>query len=322
MKAIVQTRYGAPDLLEVREIARPVCGENEVLLSVRAAALNPLDWHTVRGLPYMLRIGNGFARPKKLVVPGVDVAGVVEAVGPKVDRLRPGDEVFGVCNGALAEIAVTRADRVVAKPARLSFEQAAAIPVAGLTALQGLRDRGRIAAGQKVLVVGAAGGVGTFAVQIARAFGVEVTGVCSAGKVELVRSLGADRVVDYGREDFTRSGRRYDLVLDMAGTHTLRACRRAMTPRGICVVVGAPSGNWFKGPDRFLKALLLSPFVGQKFLPFISAVKRDDLVALSELVEAGKVTPVIDRSCALHEAPAALRYVEEGHARGKVVVAL
>ena len=173
-----------------------------------------------------------------------------------------------------------------------------------------------------MLVVGAAGGVGTFAVQIAKAFGAEVTGVCSARNVELVRSLGTDRVVDYGREDFTRSGRRYDLVLDMAGTHTLRACRRAMTPRGICVVVGAPSGKWLKGPDRFLKALLLSPFVGQKFLPFISAVKRDDLVALSELVESGKVTPVIDRSYPLHEAPAALRYVEEGHARGKVVVAL
>ena len=322
MKAIVQTQYGAPDLLEVREIAKPSFGDNEVLLSVRAAALNPLDWHVVRGLPYMLRIGNGFARPKKLVVPGVDVAGVVEAVGPKVDRLRPGDEVFGACNGALAELAVARADRVVAKPARLSFEQAAAIPVAGLTALQGLRDRGRIAAGQKVLVVGAAGGVGTFAVQIAKAFGAEVTGVCSARNVELVRSLGADRVVDYGREDFTRSGRRYDLVLDMAGTHTLRACRRAMTPRGIYVVVGAPSGNWFEGPDRFLKALLLSSFVGQKFQAFISAAKREDLVALSELVEAGKVTPVIDRSYALHEAPAALRYVEEGHARGKVVVAI
>jgi NADPH:quinone reductase-like Zn-dependent oxidoreductase len=319
MKAIVQYRYGPPDVLELREIEKPVVGAGDVLLRVRAAALNPLDWHSMRGLPYPLRLGNGFLKPKSHIL-GMDVAGRVEAVGANISQHRPGDEVFGLCRDALAEYACAKEDQIVAKPPALTFEQAAAVPVAALTALQGLRDRGWIQAEQKVLIVGASGGVGTFAVQIARWFGAEVTGVCSTRNVELVRSLGADHVIDYTREDFTRTGRRFDLILDMAGTHSLAECRRALVPRGSYVVVGAPSGRWLTGPDRFLKALLLSPFVSQRMVPFITKASKEDLNTLKGLLESGKISPVIDGTYGMHEVPEAMGYLERGHARGKVVI--
>jgi len=244
----------------------------------------------------------------------------VEAVGKDVTRLRPGDEVFGVCKGALAELACGGVDRLVLKPAALTFEQAAAVPLAGLTALQALRDHGRIEAGQEVLIVGASGGVGTFGVQIAKSFGARVNGVCSTRNVELVRSIGADEVIDYTREDFTRSLQRFDLIVDMVGTHSLLACRRALTPRGRYVVVGAPTGRWVRGPDRFLKAQALSLFVSQKMVPFVTSGNLEDLVALKELIEAGKVKPVIDRTYRLDQAAEAVRYLEGGHVRGKVVL--
>jgi NADPH:quinone reductase-like Zn-dependent oxidoreductase len=321
MKAVVQDRYGSPDVLEVREIATPVAGGSEVLLRVRAAALNPLDWHNLRGLPYPLRIGSGLRKPKNRIL-GVDVAGRVESVGQDVTRLRPGDDVFGLCEGALAEYACAKEDRLVPKPAGLTYEQAAAVPVAALTAVQGLRHRGGIRAGQNVLIVGASGGVGTFAVQIAKGFGAAVTGVCSTRNVDLVRSLGADHVIDYTKEVFFRTGQGYDLILDMAGTHSLSECRRALTPRGTYVIVGAPSGRWLKGPDRFLKALVLSPFVSQRILPFLTRPSKNDLELVRDLLEGGTVTPVIDRSYGLAGVPEAMRYLEEGHARGKVVISL
>jgi NADPH:quinone reductase-like Zn-dependent oxidoreductase len=319
MKAIVQSKYGAPDVLELRDIEKPALRDTDVLVRVHAAAINPLDWHDIRGLPYFVRIGNGLLKPKDRV-PGVDVAGHVEAVGRNVTQLRPGDEVFGLSKGALAEYARGREDLLLPKPAALTFEQAAAVPVAALTALQALRDRGRIQPGQNVLIVGASGGVGTFAVQIAKSFGADVTGVCSTRNVEMVRSIGADHVIDYAREDFTQSGQRYDLMVDMAGTRTLSDCRRALTSRGTYVVVGAPSGRWLTGPDRFVKALVLSLFVSQSMVPFVTSANKEDLIALKNLIEAGKVTPVIDRSYRLIEAPEAIRYLEEGHARGKVVI--
>jgi NADPH:quinone reductase-like Zn-dependent oxidoreductase len=321
MKAIVQDRYGAPDVLELKEIATPVAGGNELLLRVRAAALNPLDWHNLRGLPYPLRIGSGLVRPKSRVL-GVDVAGRVESVGDGVTRLRPGDDVFGLCEGSLAEYACAKEDRLVPKPASIPYEQAAAAPVAALTAIQGLRNRGGIRAGQNVLIVGASGGVGTFAVQMAKVFGAVVSGVCSARNVDLVRSLGADHVIDYTKEDFFRTGKKYDLILDMAGTHSLSECRRALTPRGSYVLVGAPSGRWLKGPDRFLKALVLSPFVSQRFLPFLTRPNNDDLNLLRDLLERETVTPVIDRCYELTGVPEAMRYLEEGHVRGKLVISI
>jgi NADPH:quinone reductase-like Zn-dependent oxidoreductase len=319
VKATLHRQYGSPDLLAFEDVAKPVPGDNEVLLEVRAASVNPLDWHTVRGTPYPLRIGNGFAAPKKALI-GVDVAGQVEAVGTMVAQVRPGDEVFGVCQGAFAEYACAKDDRIVTKPARLSFEQAAAIPVAGLTALQGLRDRGRLQRGQRVLIIGASGGVGTFAVQIARWLGADVTAVCSTRNVDLVRSIGAHHVIDYTKEDFTRGARQYDVMIDMAGTHALSALRHVLTRRGTCVVVGAPSGRWIAGPDRFIKALLLSPFVSQRMVPFIASPNRKDLMVLKDLVETGDVTPVIDRTYGPNEVGQALRYLEQGHARGKVVI--
>jgi NADPH:quinone reductase-like Zn-dependent oxidoreductase len=318
MKAIVHRQYGSPDLLACEDIAKPVPGDNEVLLEVQAASVNPLDWHTVRGLPYALRIGNGLRTPKK-GVPGIDVAGVIETVGAGVAQLRPGDEVFGVCKGACAEYACAKTDRLVPKPARLTFEQAAAVPVAALTALQGLRNRGRLQRGQNVLIVGASGGVGTFAVQIAKALGAVVTGVCSTRNVDLVRSIGADQVIDYTQHDYT-TGRRYDLIVDLAGTRPLSECRRALTPRGTFVVVGAPSGKWIAGPDRFVKALLLSMFVRQRIVPFVATPNSADLMTLKNLLEAGQVTPVIDRRYDLTEVPQAIGYLEQGHARGKVVI--
>lgn len=321
MKAIVQSWYGSPSILELEELDKPVPEANEVLVRVRGASVNPLDWHDMRGVPYFLRMGSGLLKPKKRIL-GADVAGQVETVGKNVTQFQPGDKVFGVCKGAFAEYARCREDRLLAKPANLTFEQAAGVPVAALTALQSLRDRGQVESGQRVLIVGASGGVGTFAVQIAKSFGAEVTGVCSTTNLDLVQSIGADHIIDYSQKDFTRSGQRYDLIVDMAGAHPLSECRRALTPRGTYVVVGAPSGKWLAGPDRFIKALALSPFVSQRMVPFIAAVNKEDLVALKDLIDAGEVTPVIDRTYPLIGVPDAVRYLEGGHARGKVVISL
>jgi NADPH:quinone reductase-like Zn-dependent oxidoreductase len=310
VKAVVQHKYGSPDVLALEEVDKPVAGDDGVLVRVRAAAVNPLDWHDMRGLPYFLRIGSGLLEPKS-GVRGVDVAGRVEAVGKNVTQFRPGDEVFGLCRGAFAEYVCGAENRLLPKPANLTFEQAAAVPVAALTALQSLRDRGRIQAGQRVLIVGASGGVGTFAVQVAKSLGAEVTGVCSTRNVDMVRSIGADHVIDYTQEDFTQTGQRYDLIVDMAGTHTLSDCRRALAPRGTYVVVGGRSGRWLTGPDRFIKALVLSLFVSQRMVPFVTAANKEDLVFLKDLIEAGRVTPVIDRSYRLSEAPEAIRYLEQ-----------
>jgi NADPH:quinone reductase-like Zn-dependent oxidoreductase len=323
MKAIVYHNYGPPDVLKCEDLEKPAAGDNEVLIRVRAASVNPMDWHFMRGAPYVVRAAAGLTKPKNTRL-GVDLAGLVEAVGRNVTQFQPGDEVFGAGRGAFAEYVCAPEKALAAKPANLTFEQAAAVPVAGaFSALQGLRDKGRIQPGQKVLINGAAGGVGTFAVQIAKAFGTTVTGVCSTRNVGLVRLIGADHVIDYTREDFTRSGQRYDLILDCAANHSLSACRRVMSPRGIYVIVGGPGrGRWI-GPLIYpLKALLLSPFVSQKLLMFLASPNKDDLVVLKELIEAAKVTPVIDRCYTLREVPEAIRYLEEGHARGKVIITL
>jgi NADPH:quinone reductase-like Zn-dependent oxidoreductase len=320
MQAIVQDRFGPPDVLELREVDRPEAGRGQVLVRVRAASVNPADWYAMAGIPWIARPQMGLRKPRTGRV-GLDLAGVVAAVGAGVSRFQPGDEVFGAGTGTLAEYAVASEDALVDKPADLSFEQAAAVPVAGLTALQGLRDKGRLRPGQQVLVNGASGGVGTFAVQVAKALGAEVTGVCSTRNVDLVRSLGADRVVDYTREDFTRTDRRYDLLLDVAGSRPWSACRRVLTPRGILVLVGAPKGSRLGGPvDHILKVRLASLRASQKVVFFISKALRHDLEALRELLAAGKVTPVVERSYALPDAAQALRHLGEGHAQGKLVI--
>jgi NADPH:quinone reductase-like Zn-dependent oxidoreductase len=321
MKAIVQETYGSPDVLELQEIQKPVIdGDDGVLVRVRAASVNPLDWHFMRGLPYFARImGMGLRRPKD-IVRGVDVAGQVEAVGESVKHVHPGDEVFGECTGAFAEYVCGREKSFAPKPEGLTFEQAAVVPVAGCTALQGLRDRGQIGPGQTVLINGASGGVGTFAVQLAKAFGAQVTGVCSTRNVDLVRSIGAHQVVDYTREDFTQGGQRYDLILDLVGNRSLSDLRRALTPKGTLILAGAESGRWLEPLPRLLSALVLSRFVGQRLVPFLAKVSKEDLVVLKELIEAGKVTPVIDRTYPLSEVPEGIRYLEAGHARGKVVI--
>jgi NADPH:quinone reductase-like Zn-dependent oxidoreductase len=321
MKAIVQDAYGPPDVLELRDIDRPVVGTGDVLLRVRAASVFIGDWHIMSGLPYLGRMAFGLRRPTARVR-GQDVAGVVEAVGADVTEFGPGDEVFGTCDGSFAEFALARPERVAPKPANLTFEQAATVPATGCTALQALRDKGRVRPGQRVLVIGAAGGVGSFAVQIAKAFGAHVTGVCSTTKVDLVRSIGADEVIDYTRDDFVDAGERYDLVLDIAGNRSVSRLRRALAPLGTLVIVGGEGGGSWFGIGRQLTALAWSPFVGQRMGTLIGRAKGEDLVALTELVEAGKVTPVIDRTYPLAEVPEALRYLHEGHARGKVVVAV
>jgi len=321
MKAIVQDRYGTADVLELEDIDEPVVGSGDVLLRVHAASAHIGDWHVMTGLPYMIRImGYGFRGPK-VRVRGIDVAGRVEAVGEDVSRFQPGDEVFGTCDGSFAEYATARKDKVAPKPANLTFEQAATVPTSGSTALQGLRDVKRVEPGQKVLIIGAAGGVGSFAVQIAKAFGAHVTGVCSTTKVDLVRSIGADDVIDYTRDDFAATGQRYDLILDTAGNRSVSHLRRALARRGALVIVGGEGGGRLIGGfDRGFRALAFSPFVGQKLRPLIAKQRGEDLIVLKELIEAGKVTPVIDRTYPLSEVPEAIRYVEEGHARGKVVI--
>ena len=321
MKAIVQDRYGSADVLEFSDIAQPVAQEGEVLIRVHAAGVDPGVWHLMTGLPYMIRLGYGLRRPKTRVR-GRDVAGRVEAVGRNVTQFKPGDEVFGICEGSFAEYASAREDKVALKPVNLTFEQAAAVPISATTALQALRDKGRVQPGQKVLVIGAAGGVGAFAVQLAKAFGADVTGVCSTTKMDLVRSIGADDVIDYTREDFADARRRYDLIIDTAGNRSLSHLRRALTQRGTLVLVGGEGGGrWLGGFDRqVFRAPLLSLVASQKLLMLVSPEHQEDLQFLKELIEAGKVSPVIDRTYPLSEAPQAIRYLAEGHPRGKVVV--
>lgn len=322
MKAIVQNVYGSADVLELREIDRPIPGDGEVLLRVHAAGVDPGVWHLMTGRPYLVRVmGFGLRKPK-VRVRGRDVAGRVEAIGKNVPRFKPGDEVFGTVEGSFAEYVCAREDRLVHKPANLSFEQAAAVPISGQTALQGLRDAGKAEPGQKVLIVGAAGGVGTFAVQIAKALGAHVTGVCSSTKLDLVRSIGADDVIDYTRENFVDGAHRYDLILDTAGNRPLAQLRRALAPLGTLVIVGGEGGGrWLGGFDRqIFRAPILSLFVGQTMRPLIAKESTQDLIAMKELIEAGKVKPVIDRTYPLSEAPDAIRYLAEGHARGKVVI--
>jgi NADPH:quinone reductase-like Zn-dependent oxidoreductase len=321
MKAVVYYNYGSPDVLKCEEIEKPTAGDNEVLIRVRAASVNPYDWHFMRGTPYIVRMMAGLLKPKDKRL-GVDVAGQVEAVGGNVTQLKPGDEVFGACRGAFAEYACASESALVVKPANVTFEQAASVPIAAFTALQGLRDKGHLQPGQKVLINGAAGGVGTFAVQIAKWFGAEVTGVCSTRNVDMVRSIGADRVIDYTQEDFTKSGQRYDLFFDCVGNHSLLACRRVLNPKGIYILVGGPGGRWLGPLARMLKTLVLSWFVSQKLVLFLAKPSKEDLIVMHEIMKAGKVTPVIDKRYKLSEVPEAIRYLEEGHARGKVVITL
>jgi NADPH:quinone reductase-like Zn-dependent oxidoreductase len=321
MQAIVQDRYGSPDVLELREIDKPEIDDDGILVRVRATSVNAYDWHVMRGEPFPARMGNGLRRPKTSVL-GLDAAGIVEAVGRNVTEFRAGDEVFGNPGAAFAEYARGKARGLVSKPTGLTFEQAAAVPVAGLTALQGLRDKGELQPGQTVLINGASGGVGTFAVQIAKVLGGDVTAVCSTRNVELVRSLGADRVIDYTQEDFTRSGARYDLVFDIAGSRPLWTCRRLLAPAGKLVVVGGPGGRWVRPIDRMALAAVLSRVGAARMLPFFSKHSHPDLDTLRDLLEAGKIVPVIDRTYPLHQTPDAVRYVEGGHARAKVVITL
>ena len=320
MQAITYNTFGPPDVLELREVGEPEVGDGEVLVRVRAASVNPADWYLMTGMPWLARPQMGLRRPRTGRL-GVDLAGEVAAVGRDVSRFRPGDAVFGTGDGTLAERVAVAEANLAAKPARLSFEQAAAVPVAALTALQGLRDKGRLRPGQRVLVNGASGGVGTFAVQLAKALGAEVTAVCSTRNVEAARSLGADRVVDYTREDFTGGGRRHDLLLDVAGSRPWSACRRVLEPRGRLVLVGAPKGSRLLGPlGHIARVRLASLRASQKVVFFMSKATSQDLTALAELLEAGTVTPSVERTYPLPEAADALRYLGEGHARGKLVV--
>jgi NADPH:quinone reductase-like Zn-dependent oxidoreductase len=323
MKAIVQDTYGSAAVLETRDIGKPEIGDDEVLVRVRAAGVNPADWAIMSGLPYIARPVYGLRKPKN-AVRGTDVAGTVDAVGTGVTRLQPGDEVFGWCSGlggAFAQYASVSEDALALKPASLTFDQAAAVPMAGLVALQALRDHGNVRAGQRVLINGASGGIGTFAVQIAKALGAEVTGVCSTRNVDMVRSIGADHVIDYTREDFTRSGQRYDFILDNVANHSLSDLRRALTPTGTLVPNGGGFDNhWFAGGGRVISAHVLKRFVSHRLRPFLVSPKFEDLVVLKQLIEAGKMTPVIDRTYPLSETPEAISYVGGGHARGKIAV--
>ena len=321
MKAAVRDRFGSPDVVELREIEKPTPADDEVLVRVRAASVSPADWYSVTGRPYVGRPQMGLLKPKSNRL-GVDFAGQVEAVGKDVTQFRPGDEVFGGRDGAFAEYVCVREERaVVPKPANVTFEQAAAVPIAAITALQGLRDKGQIQPGHMVLINGASGGVGTFAVQIAKALGAEVTGVCSTRNVDLVGSIGADHVVDYIREDFTRSDRRYDLMLDVAGSRSWSECTRVLDPQATLVIVGAPKGNRLLGPLSHIVKVRLAAFrSSRKVVFFIAKFNKEDMQVLQELLETGKVTPVIDKRYALSEIADALRYMGEGHARGKIVI--
>ena len=322
MKAIIRDAYGSVDVLRLADIDQSVAGDADVLVRVHAAGVDQGVWHLMTGTPYVMRLaGFGIRAPKNPLL-GYDVAGRVEAVGAQVTEFQTGQEVFGTCRGSFAEYAVARPDRLLSKPDNVSFEQAAAVPISGYAALQAVREHGGVRPGQRVLIIGAGGGVGTLAVQIAKAEGAEVTGVCSASKTELVRSVGADHVIDYSREDFADGRNRYDVILDIAGNRSLSELRRALTPRGTLVIVGGEdAGNWL-GVRRQLRAAALSPFVRQKLGFFISKERRQDLEELRRLLEAGTIRPVVDRTFALEEVPAAIRYLRDGHARGKVVITI
>jgi NADPH:quinone reductase-like Zn-dependent oxidoreductase len=321
MKAIVQDRYGSADVLEFQDIEDPVPGPEDVLIRVHAAGCGPDVWHLMTGMPYMARLAIGLRTPK-LPVLGWDVAGTVEAVGANVTGIQPGDEVMGSTKGSFAELAIAKAVDLVPKPAKLSFEEAGAVPISGITALRAIRDEANVQPGQTVLVIGAAGGVGSLVVQIAKAYGAKVTAVSSTSKEDLVRSIGADDVIDYTREDFTDGSRRWDVIIDTAGRRPLSQLRRALTRKGTLVIVGGDGGGrWTGGFFRgMLRAPVVSLFVGQRLRGLATKVKREDLLALVELIEAGTVTPVIDRTYPLIEAPDAIRYLEEGHSRGKIVI--
>ena len=323
MKAIVQDNYGSAEVLELRDVEKPRPGDDELLIRVHAAGLDPGVWHLMTGLPYLVRVmGFGLRKPK-IRIRGTDVAGTVEAAGRNVTQLKEGDPVYGTCDGSFAEYACAKAERLAPKPANLSFEQAAAVPVSGMTALSGLRDAGNLQSGQRVLIIGAAGGVGTYAVQLAKAFGATVTGVCSTSKAELVRTIGADEVIDYTQVDFTEGTRQFDLILDTAGRRPLGHLRRALTPQGTLVIVGGEGGDrWLGGFQRQIFAPVRALFTEQKMLGLISKERQQDLLTLKDLIEAGKLTPVIDRTYPLREAPQAIRYLEQGHARGKVVLTI
>lgn len=320
MKAIVYRCYGSADVLKLEDVAKPVPAEDEVLIKIRAASVNPLDWHYMRGSPYIMRLESGIGAPKDSRM-GVDFAGTVESVGSAVTEFRPGDEVFGGWDGAFAEyMTVGESRSLVKKPDNVSFEAAAAVPIAGVTALQALRDHGNLQPGQKVLINGASGGVGTFAVQIAKALGAEVTGVCSTRNVDLVRSLGADHVIDYKKDNYTESGVQYDLIVDNVGNHSPLDNRRALKPEGILVIVGGGHGDWlgpFAGP---IQALMVTPFVSQHMSMMLAKFSKDDFVYLAELMQSGQVTSVIDRRYPLGEVADAIRYSEEGRARGKIII--
>src|ERR1700730_4683212 len=324
MKAVVYTNYGSPDVLGIRDVKKPMPNDDQVLVKVHAAAVNPLDWHFMEGTPYIMRaMGVGLRKPKDPRL-GVDYAGQVEAVGKNVTQFKPGDEVFGGKTGAFAEYVCARADRAIAlKPANITFEQAASVPIAAITALQALRDKGKVQPGQKVLINGASGGVGTFAVQIAKSFGADVTGVCSTRNLDLVRSLGADHVIDYTKEDFTKGDQRYDVILDNVGNQPLSGFRRALKPKGICVMIGGggPNDGGLIGPmGRPIVALLMSPFISQKMGMMMAELNKKDLTILGDLMQSGKVKPVIDRTYPLSQIAEAMRYLEAGHARGKVII--
>jgi NADPH:quinone reductase-like Zn-dependent oxidoreductase len=325
MKAIVYCDYGSPAVLQLRSVQKPVPADNEILVKVRAAAVNPLDWHYMEGTPYLMRLGSGLRKPKVTRL-GVDFAGTVEAAGKNVNRFRPGDSVFGGRTGAFAEYLTVRQDRaVVLKPANLTFEQAAAVPIAATAALQALRDQARVQPGERVLINGASGGVGTFAVQIARSYAAHVTGVCSASNADMVRSLGADETIDYTRQDFTRGGRQYDVIIDNVGNRPLSEVRRVLAPTGRYVQIGGggpTDGLWFGPLPRVVGTLVLSRFVSQQMGMFLAELQQTDLTVLSDLMQAGKVTPAIDRRYPFPQAAEAVRYVEAGHARAKVVVTM
>jgi NADPH:quinone reductase-like Zn-dependent oxidoreductase len=322
MKAIVYQRYGSPDVLKCEEIEKPTAEDNEVLIKVRAASANPVDWHLMEGKPYIGRLAFGLLKPKDTRL-GRDVAGQVETVGKDVTQFKPGDEVFGACPGAFAEYACASESTLATKPDNVTFEQAASVAIAALTALQGLRDKGQIQPGQKVLINGAAGGVGTFAVQIAKSFGADVTGVCSTRNVDMVRSIGADRVIDYTRQDFTKSGQCYDLIFDLVANHSLSTFRRVLNPKGIYVGAGiGPGGSMIGFLARAVLAPVLSRFVSHKFVIFITKITKQDLTVMRDLMEAGKVTAVIERRYRLSEVAEAIRYLATGHARAKLVIAI
>ena len=320
MKAVRYYCYGSTDVLEYDDVEKPSPAADEMLVKIHVAAVNPLDWHYLHGTPYFMRLMSGLGKPADSGL-GVDLAGTVEAVGSNVTRFKPGDEVFGGGVGAFAEFAILREDGPrVMKPANVSFEQAATVGIAGITALQALRDKGQLQPGQKVLINGASGGVGTFAVQIAKSMGAEVTGVCSTRNVEMVRAIGADHVIDYKKSDYTQGDQRYDLIIDMVGNHSLSKIRQVLTPDGVLVMVGGPTGNWLGALARPLKAMIYSKFVGQQFVMILAEFDQEDLAIIGDMIAAGAVTPVVDRRYPLREIASALEYSEAGHARGKIII--